>query len=87
MKVKIVSTPLSELLNRWIKVKGEVADKAVKCDEVACSSGKITGCLVEKVGCNLGKYYVIPIYEHCVTPVSVYEVDEKLLVEYDKDKN
>ncbi len=63
MKVKVVSTPFPELLTRWEKVKGKVADQAVRCEEKVCSTAKIMGCLVEVVGCDKGGYYVVPIYE------------------------
>lgn len=86
MKVKVVSTPFPELLNRWEKVKGKVTNQAVKCEDKTCSTAKIMGCLVEIVGCDKGGYYVVPIYETCAKPVSTYEVDENILVRYDKDQ-
>ncbi|EGJ71912.1 hypothetical protein Bcop_1720 [Bacteroides coprosuis DSM 18011] len=86
MKVKVVSTPFPELLMRWKKAKGEVADKAISCDQAKCKVEDIMGCLVEKVDCNKGQYYIVPICKDCATPVSRYEVDENLLVHFDKNK-
>ena len=86
MKVKVVSTPLPELLVRWEAAKGTSKGKAISCTAGTCKEEDVMGCLVEKVDSNKGQYYVIPICEDCAKPVSYYEVDEELLLHYDKNK-
>ena len=86
MKVKVVSTPLPELLVRWENAKGDAKGKAITCDGGDCKEDDMMGCLVEKVGSNKAQYYIIPICKDCAKPVSYYEVDEDLLVHSDKNK-
>ena len=86
MKVKVVSTPLPELLVRWEAEKGDVKGKAIGCEDANRTEDDIMACLVEKVDCNKGQYYIVPIYKDCAKPVAFYDVDEELLVHYDKNK-